>query len=93
MMADAGGDEEDGALVGGVGLAIGLDPATAALIIEDLVMGVGVGLDGIGDRGVLIELDAEEVEHGTAEAIIDIRPKNILPSLRDEPIGIERARY
>jgi len=91
MMAEAGGDEEDGALIGGMGFAVGLDPAAAALVIEDLVMGVGVRLGGIGDGGVLVELDAEEMEHGIAEAIIDVRPENVLPSLGDEPIGVERA--
>jgi hypothetical protein len=92
VMANAGRDEEDGTLAGGVGLAVGLDPAAAALVVENLVMGMGVGLGRIGDGGVLVELDAEEVEDGAAETVIDIRPENVLPALGDEPVGVEGAR-
>ena len=80
VMADAGGDEEDGPLPGGMGLAPGLDPAAAALVVEDLVMFVLVGLGGVRDGGVLVELDAKEAQDGAAETVINICPEDVFPS-------------
>jgi hypothetical protein len=92
VMLDARGDEEDGALCGGVGLAVGLKPAGAALVVENLVVGMGVGLGGIGEGGVLVELHAEEMKDGAAETIGDIGAENVFPALGDEPVGVEGAR-
>jgi hypothetical protein len=55
-------------------------------------MGMFVRLGRIRDGGVLVELNAEEMQHRGAQTVIDIRPENVLPALRDEPIGVERAR-
>ena len=79
-MSTAGGHKKNASLANGIFLATGHEPTFAALIIEDLMVRMLVGIATVGDGDVLIPLHTPQVQDRMAEPIIDLNAQNLLPS-------------